>query len=126
MIDKEQIINNYIEAYNQFNIDQMLADMDAHIVFENIQNGETNMVLSGIAEFRQQAEQAVTYFLTRKQTIKSFKHFDNGTEIEIDYSAVLAIDLPNGLQKGQELHLTGRSVFLFENNKIVKLTDISC
>ncbi|WBE26091.1 hypothetical protein [Denitrificimonas caeni] len=58
-------------------------------------------------------------------TFKSFRHFDNSTEIEIDYTAILAMDLPNGLKKGQELTLSGKSVFEFENNKVIKLTDIS-
>ncbi|WP_286965209.1 hypothetical protein [Flavobacterium sp. UBA4854] len=42
MTDKEKIIQNYIEGYNQFDIEKMIADFDESIVFENIQNGETN------------------------------------------------------------------------------------
>ena len=34
-------------------------------------------------------------------------------------------DYSNGMRKGQSLNLTGKSVFEFEGNKIVKLTDIS-
>ena len=57
--------------------------------------------------------------------VKSFKHFDNSTEIEIDYPAILAMDFPKGLKKGQELKLSGKSVFEFKKNKVIKLTDIS-
>ncbi len=125
MINRENIIKNYIEGYNQFDIDKMVADFDDNIVFENIQNGESNMTLIGLAEFRQQAEQAKAYFSKRTQTIKSFTHKEKITEIDIDYNAVLAMDFPNGLKKGQELNLAGVSVFEFAGNKIVKLTDIS-
>lgn len=125
MNTREQIIANYIEGYNTFNIDKMVADFDEQIVFENISNGETNLSLSGLSAFIQQAEQAKTYFTERTQTIRSYSHQSNQTEIEIDYRAVLAVDLPNGLQKGDELKLQGRSVFEFSGNKIVKLTDIS-
>lgn len=74
---------------------------------------------------REQAEQAKTYFTERTQTIKSFNHTDNRCEIEISYRAILAIDFPNGLKKGQELNLQGKSIFEFEGDKIIRLTDIS-
>ena len=125
MTTREKIIQNYIDGYNQFNIDKMVTDFDDNVVFENIQNGEINLSLSGLGAFREQADQAVNYFSTRKQTIKSFKHSDIETEIEIEYYAVLAIDFPNGLKSGQELNLTGKSIFKFLDDKIIKLTDIS-
>lgn len=44
------------------------------LFFENIQNGKTNMTLTGLTEFRQQAVQAKTYFTKRTQIIQSFSH----------------------------------------------------
>ncbi|MEO6178103.1 MAG: nuclear transport factor 2 family protein [Flavobacterium circumlabens] len=125
MIDREKIIENYIAGYNQFDIDKMMADFDDKIVFENIQNAEVNMNLSGLKEFRNQAEEAKKYFSEREQTITLFSHSENQSEIDIDYRAVLAMDFPNGMQKGQELNLKGKSVFEFSNNKIIRLADIS-
>lgn len=122
---REIIIKNYVDGYNQFDTEKMVTDLDDNIVFENIQNNDLNLSLNGLTSFKQQAETAKTFFTERIQTIKSFKHFDNRTEIEIDYMAVLAIDFPNGLTKGQKIKLTGKSVFVFEGNKIIKLTDIS-
>ncbi len=103
----------------------MVTDFDENIVFENIQNGEINMSLTGLAEFRQQAEQAKAYFSKRTQKIKSFVHSEITTEIEINYNAILAMDFPNGLKKGHELNLVGRSIFEFSADKIIQLTDIS-
>lgn len=125
MNDRETIINNYVEAYNNFDIESMIADFSNDMVFENISNGETNLSIRGIDSFLKQAETAVKYFSKRTQTIKSIKHNDNKTEIEIGYHAVAAIDLPNGIKKGSVISLSGRSVFEFEGNKITKLTDIS-
>lgn len=123
---REDIIKNYIEGYNKFDIDQMVCDFDESIVFENIQNGETTLILNGLRDFRNQAEQAKIYFLRRQQKIKSFNHQIGQTEIEIDYEATLAIDLPNGLKKGDKLKLKGKSIFEFsETGKIKKLTDKS-
>ncbi|GAA3753070.1 hypothetical protein GCM10022422_43470 [Flavobacterium ginsengisoli] len=125
MTNKEQIIQNYIEGYNQFDIDKMIADFDESIVFENIQNGEINMTLNGIKEFTAQAENAKEYFSARKQTITSLIQDEITAIVDIDYHAVLAIDFPNGLKAGQELNMKGRSVFQFSDDKIVKLTDMS-
>jgi predicted ester cyclase len=125
MIDREKIIREYIDGYNHFDIKKMLLHIDENITFENIQNGVTNMSLIGIDAFRQQAEQAKNYFTERKQTISSIVHRDTETEITIEYFAILAMDFPNGLKKGQALNLNGKSIFEFLNNKIIKLTDLS-
>ena len=125
MNDREKIIKNYIDGYNQFDCDKMFIDFDENVVFENIQNGELTMSLIGLLALRQQAEQAKNYFTARAQTIISFKHLGDETEIEIDYHAILGMDFPNGLKKGDELKLKGKSIFKFLNSKIIKLTDIS-
>jgi hypothetical protein len=125
MTNKEKIIQNYIEGYNQFDINKMIADFDESVIFENIQNGETNMTLNGIKEFTTQAEKGKEYFSARKQTITSLIQDEITAIIDIDYYAVLAIDFPNGLKAGQELNMKGKSIFQFLDDKIVKLTDIS-
>jgi len=42
----KKAVLNYIDAYNNFNIDGLLADLDEQIVFENINDGETNLTIS--------------------------------------------------------------------------------
>lgn len=125
MTEREDIIRNYVAGYNDFDLNKMVQDLDGNIVFENISNGDTNVRLMGLSSFMDQAEQAATVFSERKQTIKSFTHHDDDTEVELDYYAVLAVDLPDGLKAGEELRLQGRSIFTFAGNKIVQLTDIS-
>lgn len=123
--EREKIILNYMDGYNEFDVEKMTFNFDDTIVFKNIQNGEVNMTLSGIDEFKQQAKLAKSYFENRRQQIKSIKHYKDKTEIEIDYFATLAIDLSNGLKKGDKLELKGKSIFVFYNNKIIQLTDES-
>ncbi|MCA0232076.1 MAG: nuclear transport factor 2 family protein [Bacteroidetes bacterium] len=125
MQEREQMIQAYVEAYNRFDVEGMLVHLDENIQFENISNGEVTLSLIGKEAIRQQAEQSKGYFSERCQTITSFKHENNLCEIEVDYEAVLDIDLPMGLKKGDRIQLDGRSVFQFENNKIIALTDIS-
>ena len=110
MEDKEIIVKNYVNAYNNFDVNGMIADMDQSIVFENVANGKVNMTLNGLDEFKAQAEEGKNLFSSRQQAIKGFIHTNEQTEIEIAYHAVLAIDLPNGMKKGDELNLSGRSL----------------
>lgn len=126
MKSREKIIHGYIAGYNDYDIEKMTEYFDEKVIFENISNGEITMLIKGLEAFKVQAEQAKSYFSTRKQTIKSFKHKAEETEIQIDYYAVLAMDFPNGLKKGDELKLQGRSIFKFSGDKILKLSDISC
>lgn len=122
---REKIISNYIEAYNQFNVSKMVRDFDDNLKFENIENGHTTLILNGLDSFREQASQAVSFFSSRIQTVKTYLHREEETEVEIGYFAVLAIDLPNGLKRGDEIKLQGKSIFKFSGNKVVELSDIS-
>ncbi|HEX8333984.1 MAG TPA: hypothetical protein VF622_15300 [Segetibacter sp.] len=45
MINREKIIRNYIDGYNEFDVDKMIKDLDEAVTFENISNGQTNMLL---------------------------------------------------------------------------------
>ena len=62
----QKIIENYIDAYNSFDIDRMLLDMHDDIKFENTSNGEINLTTNGIAELRNQAELARHLFREKK------------------------------------------------------------
>ncbi|QEM13976.1 nuclear transport factor 2 family protein [Mucilaginibacter rubeus] len=125
MQQRELIISNYVKAYNNFDVEGMLKDLAPTVKFENVSNGDVNMELNGIEAFRNQAEQAARLFERREQIIRSFKHTGNKTEIEIDYNAIIAIDLPNGLKKGDEMNLKGHSIFTFNEDKIIGIMDIS-
>ncbi|MFD1631021.1 nuclear transport factor 2 family protein [Pseudopedobacter beijingensis] len=123
--ERKKIIQNYIEGYNEFDVKKMTRDFDDNIIFKNIQNDEVNMTLNGISEFKQQAEQAKAFFINRRQQIISIKHDNDTTEIEINYAATLATDFPNGLKKGDQLKLKGKSIFIFQGDKIIQITDKS-
>ncbi len=125
MKQREAIIQNYIDAYNSFDVEGMIKDMDDNVMFQNVSNGDTNISLQGIDAFKAQAEQAKIYFTERKQTLTSVTHSLDTTEIEIDYHAVLAIDFPNGMKKGEVLKMQGISLFTFKGDKIIKLVDVS-
>lgn len=122
---QQQIIENYVESYNNFDVAGMTEHMDENVVFENITNGEVDLRTEGLNDFKNQAESAKQFFKQRKQTIRSWEFNDSRVSIVIFCQAVLAIDLPNGLKSGDMLELEGISEFHFENGKIISLIDES-
>lgn len=122
---RKKIIENYVNAYNNFDVETLLKDVDEKIVFRNISNGELNLFLNGIDEFRAQAEHAVTLFSEREQKITGWKLDESQIEINIFYQATLAVDLPENVQAGSKIELEGKSIFRFDGDKIVEIEDIS-
>jgi hypothetical protein len=119
------IVKEYIDAYNNFDIGKMLLNMHENVKFSNISNGDVNLTTNGIYELKNQAEQAKQYFKERKQTITDIRIIDDTVEIDIDYAGILAVDLPNGLKAEERIDLKGKSIFRFKDNKIIELQDIS-
>ena len=121
----KQLVEVYIEAYNRFDVDGMVAPLHEEVVFQNIANGEVNLTTTGKVAFRQQAEQATHYFTQREQRVTNWQVNGNWVEAQIDYVAVAAIEFPNGLKPGDTLRMQGKSVFQVEDGKIISIKDIS-
>ena len=123
--NKEEIIKNYISAYNSFDIDGMCVCLHPEIEFINIDKGEPNLTLNGIDAFKAQAKQAAEIFKVRHQEITAIVYGDNHVEVAIHYTGVFAIDLSNGIKAGDPIEMTGKSVFQFHDGLITKLVDMS-
>jgi len=119
------VIEQYIEAYNAFHIDGMLALLHDDIVFHNYSGGKLELATNGIGEFRELAEKSATLFASRRQTITDYRSENGEIVVDIHYDAVLAVDLPNGLKRGEQMELTGKSVFQIEDGKILRIEDHS-
>lgn len=120
---EKSIIKNYIESYNKFDIKGMIRDVDEDVVFENIINDKVDLELKGKENFEQQAEASKQYFRTRNQQIESWSFDEFSITVNIHYSAVIAIDLSNGLKSGDSLELRGRSEFIIKEGKIKMIRD---
>lgn len=124
--NRMEMVFRYVEAYNEMNVESMIADFAVDIIFQNVINGDKTMELQGIEEFKKQAIEALSYFSEREQSVESITHNSSCTEISIAYRAIAAMDFPNGLKKGDEINLKGKSIFEFsEDGKISRLTDFS-
>ena len=122
---KLKVVRNFIHSYNAFDIDGMITDLHHDIKFENISNGQVDLVTNGIDEFRKQAELAGDFFKERECKIIDTKAKGNRIEVLIDYVGILSRDIPGGLHAGDTLKLKGKSVYTFNDNKIVGIQDIS-
>ncbi|NHE57243.1 nuclear transport factor 2 family protein [Cyclobacterium plantarum] len=122
---RKKIIENYVHAYNHFDIEGMVQNMDENIIFENITDGKVDLRTEGLKQFVQQATAAKAYFECRNQQIETWDFLEATVKISISYKAILAIDLPNGMKAGDSLEMRGTSIFAFADGKIIRLTDKS-
>lgn len=123
--DARLIVDQYIDAYNRKDVDGMLMGVHPLVDFKNVSAGVVNASTHGIAELRSLARQSVALFSERHQRIESFELHGPVAVATIAFRAVVAVDLPNGLKKGQVLEFSGRSEFKFHEGKISSITDIS-
>jgi len=123
--DYRKIIENYVDAYNHFDVDRMLADIDEEARFENISEGEVTLTTEGKEALREQAGEAAEVFSEREQVISNFQFHGQEVEVDVDFSATLAIDFSEDLKAGDRIEMKGKSVFTFRDDKIIELKDIS-
>ena len=121
----KEIIQEYIKAYNEFNVERMLRNIHKDVGFKNIANGEVNVQLKGIISLRSQAEQAVNLFEKREMKITDQIIKGNIVEIKIKFEGVFAVDIPDGPKAGELVKINGKSIFQFEEGKIILIEDIS-
>ena len=124
-VDKKHLIEQYILAYNTFDLDRLISLLHPEIEFENISQGEVNAKTVGKSEFRATAEQSKQLFESRKQTITHCDLSQDKASVKIDFEAVLAKNIPNGMKSGSTINLNGQSHFSFKDGKISRIVDIS-
>ncbi len=121
----EATIKQYIAAYNAMDVPAMLALLHEVIVFENVSNSAGITVTSGKTEFGRLANQSLGLFHRRTQTIRSLTLGERTSAVEIEFTGMLAVDLPNGLKAGEVMTLRGVTVFAFSDGKIARISDYS-
>ncbi len=121
----KRIIDDYIKAYNEFNVDKMLKNVHRDVEFKNIAGGEINVHIQGKTILKTQAEDSNK--LLKKREMKITQQTIDGDTVEnkIDFKGVLAVDIPDGPKTGELVKLNGKSIFKFKNLKIISIEDIS-
>lgn len=122
--EKRSVIDLYVHAYNAFDVETMMSLLHPDVEFKSISEGAVTLSASGLEEFRSLAEQGAILFSSRKLTIMEFYEKDDQVIVEMTYSAVVAVDLPDGMKAGDTLSLEGLSEIIFRDGKIYRMTDI--
>lgn len=103
----------------------MLSLLHPDIHFVNISGGKVDAETHGKVEFEKLAGESAALFKVRKQNIVSLIDKEDILEVGIKYHAVLAVDLPNGMKKGNIINIRGRSEYRIKDNLIISIRDIS-
>jgi ABC-type proline/glycine betaine transport system ATPase subunit len=119
----KEIINKFIAAHNSFDIDSMVSLLHPEVQFKNISNEEVDVQTEGKEEFEKLARQSATLFREREQKVISCSEADNKVNVEIQYRAILAVDLPNGLRSGDRMEMQGRSEYIIKDGLIYSVID---
>ncbi|WP_164086314.1 nuclear transport factor 2 family protein [Stenotrophomonas maltophilia] len=119
------LIEHYLQAYNRFDIDAMLAVLAHNVRFENHSGGQLTMVTEGIDAFAELARQSAQMFREREQQLLGLTFEDDVVLASIGWRGVFAQDIPDGPSAGAELALKRRSEFAFEGGRIVRIVDRS-
>jgi len=119
------LVEKYIEAYNRFDMATMLACLQPDVQFEHSTNGDVTVRLASKEAFESQAIRAAAWFSERTQRITAFRWLNEQAEADIDYCAITATDLPNGVKAGVKLRFSGYSRFSFREELIAFIQDFS-
>lgn len=120
-----QMIRNYIESYNSFDVDGMVRDLGDEVIFRNFNEGKKDVETKGKDGLRALAEHSRIFFSSRNQEILSHEIKGDTVDVSIRFEGILAIEMPNGLKPGEKIEIDGRSVFGFKGDKIILIEDHS-
>ena len=118
-----ECIVDYIAAYNALDIPGLLACLTDDVVFRNFSDGTLTATAQGKPEFEKLARAGAALFSARKQRVRKVSCTGSEIVVEIEFTATVAQDMPNGWRAGQRVDLTGCSIFETKNGKICALTD---
>jgi steroid delta-isomerase-like uncharacterized protein len=123
--NQKRLIERFIAAYNDFDIDGMVALLSPDVRFENYSGDDLTAATNGIDEFRRLAEQSKFLFSEREQRISSVRFNEDTAIVTIEYRGRFARDVPDGPRAGQIIELRGTSEYSFRDDRITKITDRS-
>lgn len=116
-----EIIKKYVDCYNKSDIPGMLECVSEDVTFRYINDGMVTTELSGKTAFEAFASRAAKRYKVREQIIKSIDMDFDCIEVIVGHHSVLA---DTTLGANPYVSKTGISKFVFEDDKIIELSDI--
>lgn len=119
-----KVIDEYIYAYNNFDVEEMIKNVHDNVEFKNIAHGQVNLQIHGKDNLKKQANQAVNLFTKREMQITQQKIEGNRVENKINFMGILAMDIHEGPKAGETIKIEVKSIFKFEDDKIILIEDV--
>ena len=121
----EDIINRYIQSYNDRDIEGMLDCVTEDVIFENISNASQSMRLEGRDQMGEMARLSGNAFSYRRQRLINLIIGEGKASAEIEFEGKAAVDLPNGVRAGETVKIRGASFFEFRGRLLSRIADYS-
>ncbi len=121
----EDIINRYIQSYNDRDIEGMLDCVTEDVIFENISNASQSMRLEGRDQMGEVARLSGNAFSYRRQRMTNLIIGEGKASAEIEFEGKAAVDLPNGVRAGETVKIRGASFFEFRGRLLSRIADYS-
>ncbi|MCR9078684.1 MAG: nuclear transport factor 2 family protein [Henriciella sp.] len=121
----EDIINRYIQSYNDRDIEGMLDCVTEDVIFENISNASQSMRLEGRDQMGEVARLSGNAFSYRRQRMINLIIGEGKASAEIEFEGKAAVDLPNGVRAGETVKIRGASFFEFRGRLLSRIADYS-
>lgn len=121
----EDIINRYIQSYNDRDIEGMLDCVTEDVIFENISNASQSMRLEGREQMGEVARLSGNAFSYRRQRLINLIIGEGKASAEIEFEGKAAVDLPNGVRAGETVKIRGASFFEFRGRLLCRIADYS-
>mgnify|MGYP001800073951 FL=1 len=121
----EDIINRYIQSYNDRDIEGMLDCVTEDVVFENISNASQSMRLEGRDQMGEVARLSGNAFSYRRQRLINLIIGEGKASAEIEFEGKAAVDLPNGVKAGETVKIRGASFFECRGRLLSRIADYS-
>ena len=128
MIDPAHIalIEAYLDAYNRFDIEGMLATVSDDVRFEHHSGGELSVATDGKADFEKLARVGAAMFASRQQFVTELREVGTAGDTviaDIQFHGEIADDIPDGPGAGTVIEMRGTSEFRFAAGKISRVID---
>ncbi len=115
---QQELIVDYINAYNRFDIPAMLACLSHDVRFEHYERHALQLSIHGKHEFEQVARQSLKLFSSREQRILNLQSNTDGVRVEVSFTARL-VQQP----EAAPLKIQGSSEFSFKDGLISEIRD---
>ena len=120
----KEIVQKYINAYNESNVEAMISLIHPDFIFESKTNGFVSFTTKGKHSFRQICNIAKNNYKHRKQVIEGFKEFENKIEVNLYFKATLAIDIEEMGKKDEQVSFETKTIFELKDGLIYKITNL--